>query len=263
MNGVEGLLRRERVVLAVGLALLALLAWAYLWRGAGTGMSAMEMTALSLFPHRLPDMQGDAGTMWPIAALMWSVMMVAMMTPSAAPLVLLYGRVLRGRQTAGGTVYASPAILLGGYLLVWLMFALAAAAVQGLLQPAGLISEMMLWSRSATLSALVLAAAGIYQFSPLKRACLAQCRGPVQFLTRYWRPGPSGAFLLGVRHGAYCIGCCWVLMALLFVGGAMNLVWIAVLTGLVLAERLLPAGERFGKLAGSILLLWALATLLV
>ena len=148
-------------------------------------------------------------------------------------------------------------------MIVWLAFSVAAAALQKALQPAGLISEMMLWSRSAALSATVLAAAGAYQLSPLKYACLVHCRGPVRFLTEHWRPGHFGSFTLGVRHGAYCVGCCWALMALLFVGGVMNLIWIAVLTLIVLVEKLLPAGSRFSKLAGWLLIVWATATLLV
>ncbi len=122
---------------------------------------------------------------------------------------------------------------------------------------------MMLWSKSAALSAAVLAAAGLYQFSALKQACLAQCRGPVQFLTRHWRDGRAGAFLLGARHGAFCVGCCWLLMALLFVGGIMNLAWIAALSLLVLAEKTAPAGPLIGRLSGFVLLAWAAATLIV
>lgn len=139
---------------------------------------------------------------------------------------------------------------------------MAATTLQEALQPAGLLSEMMLWSRSAWFSA-VLAATGLYQFSPLKRACLAQCRSPVGFLTRYWRPGTLGSFALGLRHGAYCVGCCWMLMALLFVGGVMNLIWIAALTLIVLLEKLTPAGARVGNWLGSVLIAWAIATLLV
>ena len=131
------------------------------------------------------------------------------------------------------------------------------------LQPTGLISEMMLWSKSALLSALVLAAAGAYQFSALKRACLAQCRSPVGFLTAHWRPRAAGSFGLGMRHGAYCVGCCWVLMALLFVGGVMNLVWIAALSLMVFADKLLPPGEQIGPGLGVVLLAWAGATLIV
>ena len=140
---------------------------------------------------------------------------------------------------------------------------MAAAALQVGLQPADLTSSTMLWSKSAILSATVLFAAGIYQLSPLKSACLRQCRGPVAFLTRYWRPGRVGAFVLGLRHGAWCVGCCWMLMALLFVGGIMNFVWIAAIALLVLAEKLAPAGPAVSKATGVALLAWGVATLLV
>jgi len=231
------------------------------------GMSGLDMTRLALFPHlqaeSMPGMQ-PAPFAWASAIAMWWVMMIAMMTPSAAPLILLYGRVLRHAQPgrSGDDAYAPPALLAAGYLLVWLGFSVGATALQRLLQPSGLISPMMLWSKSAALSAAVLAAAGFYQLSPLKRACLRHCRGPVEFLTTYWRPGPLGALALGLRHGAWCVGCCSVLMALLFVGGLMNLAWIAALTLLVLVEKLAPAGPVVSRIAGVVLLLWAGATLL-
>jgi predicted metal-binding membrane protein len=260
---VEHILRRERVIVAAGLAVMVLLAWAYIWQGAGMGMSAVDMTSLSLFPHLQGEMAGEMESAWPVIIAMWWVMMMAMMLPSAAPFVLLYGRVLRHHAATIESAYVPSLFLTVGYLVIWLVFSFGAAALQKALQPASLISDMMLWSKSALLSATVLAAAGIYQLSPLKQACLAQCRSPVQFLTQYWRPGRIGAFLMGVRHGAYCVGCCWMLMALLFVGGVMNLVWIAALSLLVLIEKLSPAGQIIGKLSGVLLLIWSVATLLV
>ncbi len=228
-------------------------------------MSAIDMTTLSLFPHRQADVMGEMDSTWPVIVAMWWVMMIAMMTPSAAPLVLLYGLVLRRRRHAapGQNAYLPSLLLLAGYLVVWLAFAVAAAALQKAVQPAGLLSAMMLSSKSAALSAAVLAAAGLYQLSDFKHTCLAQCRNPVRFLTVHWRPGRFGSFVLGVRHGAYCVGCCWMLMALLFVGGVMNLIWIAMLTLVVLVEKLAPAGATIGKLSGGLLIVWAGATLLV
>lgn len=262
MSAVETVLRRERAVIALGMAALAALGWLYLLSGAGMGMPAPRMTVLALFPHLQPGLSGDMRPVWPIVAAMWWVMMIAMMTPSAAPLVLLYGRVLR-HHAGQASAYGSSVLLLAGYLAVWAAFALAAAALQMLLETAGLISTMMLWSKSAVLSASVLALAGAYQLSPLKQACLAQCRGPVDFLTRYWRQGRLGAFLIGLRHGAFCVGCCWLLMTLLFVGGVMNLAWIAALSILVLAEKTAPAGAAIGRISGLVLLAWAGATLSV
>jgi predicted metal-binding membrane protein len=262
----EAVLRRERAVLAAGLAALVVLAWLYLWSGAGMGMSALDMTRTALFPHREADMGGEMDLTVPVVVLMWWVMMIAMMTPSAAPLVLLYTRVARHRAAGDpppGAAIAPAVFLAVGYLLVWLLFSVVAATVQGLLQPAGLVSGMMLWSKTAALSASVLAAAGLYQLSPLKQACLRHCRGPAQFLVTHWRPGRIGALLLGMRHGAYCVGCCWLLMALLFVGGVMNLVWIVALALFVLVEKLAPSGATIGRWSGALLLVWAAATLMV
>ncbi|CAM4134879.1 DUF2182 domain-containing protein [Roseateles saccharophilus] len=260
---IEAVLRRERAVTAAALAALVLLAWAYVAQGAGMGMSAWQMTRLSLFPHRQAEVAGAMADAWPILIAMWWVMMIGMMTPSAAPLVLLHARVLRAHAPVGRGVGAATAALLAGYLCVWLAFSVAAAGLQKALQALGLLSGMMLWSRSAWLSAAVLGLAGLYQLTSAKRACLARCRSPVGFLTRHGGSGPGAGFVLGLRHGAYCVGCCGLLMALLFVGGVMNLVWIAALTAVVLLEKLLPAGVAFGRWLGGLLLLWALATLIV
>ncbi len=267
MSTLEALLRRERIVVAAGLAVLTALAWLYVWLGAGTGMSALAMTELALFPHTRPEpMPGMAAPAfaWATLVSMWWIMMIAMMTPSAAPLVLLYGRVARhAAEQRPGHVYASSVFLLLGYLAVWLAFSAAATALQFALQRSGLISVMMMWSKSAWLSAAVLIGAGAYQLSPLKHACLRHCRAPVEFLTRHWRPGRIGAFAMGIAHGGWCVGCCWTLMALLFVGGVMNLVWIALLALLVLVEKTASHGAAAGRAAGVALIAWGIATLAV
>jgi predicted metal-binding membrane protein len=203
---------------------------------------------------------------WLTVIAMWWIMMIAMMTPSAAPLLLLYARALRHSNAAGrsDTVRnASVALLVAGYLSAWLVFSVAAAAIQLQLQRAALISQMMLWSQSAVLSAAVLAAAGMYQLSSAKQACLRHCRSPVEFLARHWRPGRIGSFMMGARHGFWCVGCCWMLMALLFVGGVMNVVWIALLAMLVLVERTTRFGIAASRLAGGVLIVWSIATLVL
>ena len=266
MTALETLLRRERVVVGGAVAALVLLAWLYIWEGAGMGMSALDMTTLALFPHRMPDPMAGMqmpGMTWLTVAVMWWTMMIAMMTPSAAPLLLLYGRVMRQTAQNPYIAYAPPMVLGAGYLAVWLAFSVVAASLQFTIVKTGLLGAMMLESRSAVLSAAVLIAAGAYQLTPLKRSCLHHCRGPVEFLRRYWRPGRWGAFAMGVRHGAWCVGCCWMLMALLFVGGVMNLAWIALLALLVTAEKLAPAGMLVSRLAGIALIVWGVATLLV
>ena len=185
-------------------------------------------------------------------AIMWWVMMVAMMIPAASPTILLYAHVHRH---SNGPESAPPtAAFLAGYLACWLGFALIAAGLQIWLIPP---MSMAFASRSAAAGLLI--AAGFYQLSPLKDACLSRCRSPALFLSRHYRPGPSGAFRVGVLHGAYCVGCCWLLMALLFVGGVMNLVWIAGLTLLVAGEKLLPGGLWLARIAGIAMIVWGAA----
>jgi predicted metal-binding membrane protein len=227
-------LRHERAIVMSGVALLALLGWWYVATGAGlraSGMAAMREPPLGAL------------------ILMWWLMMIAMMLPSAAPAVLLYARV---REMRGGdAAIAQTWVFLAGYLMVWLLFSMVAAGAQLFLTG----PSMALENRVA--EGAVLVAAGIYQLSPLKSACLSRCRSPAQFLSRHWRPGWDGAIRLGVLHGADCVGCCWMLMALLFVGGVMNLLWVVALTAIVAAEKLLPRGEWIGRVAGAGLLIWA------
>jgi len=250
-------------MLLIALGTIVVLAWWFLWLGAGMGMPASEMTAAVLFPHRYPGPPGDMRAAWPIVLAMWWVMMIAMMTPSALPLVALYRRVLVHHRTPAWQVAGSSVLLFAGYAGAWLAFSVLATAVQLALQPTGLLSDMTLWSHSRWLSSLVLAAAGAYQFSALKQHCLARCRNPASYLARFAEHGALGAVRLGFRHGFYCVGCCGLLMALLFVGGVMNLIWIAALSILVLCEKLLPAEQFTARLTGALLLAWAAATLVV
>jgi predicted metal-binding membrane protein len=172
--------------------------------------------------------------------LMWTAMMVGMMTPSVAPMILIYARVAR-QASARGTPFAPAGWFAGGYFLAWAGFALLATVSQWGLEQALLLSPAMA-SASPLLGAALLIAAGIYQWTPLKYACLTQCQSPLLFIQNHggFKPGRAGSSALGLRHGAFCIGCCWALMALLFVGGVMNLLWIAAIGALVLAEKLVP-----------------------
>jgi predicted metal-binding membrane protein len=278
----ERLLKRDRVITLAGLSALCALAWLYIVTGAGLGMSAWEMTTLALFPHQqahdvMPGMPGmDMGATaqgwtawgfatWALMIAMWWIMMVAMMTPSAAPTILLYAHVHR-HALAQGQIQdklAPTGAFAAGYLLVWFGFAAAAATLHWALERAGLVSAMMMGSQSRWLSGAVLITAGLYQLSTLKNVCLAHCRTPTSFLSRHWRPHALGAIRLGAMHGAYCVGCCWMLMALLFVGGVMNLTWIAPLAILVLIEKALPLGHWVGRAVGIALIGWGFATLVV
>jgi predicted metal-binding membrane protein len=183
---------------------------------------------------------------------MWSVMMLGMMLPSAAAGILLYARVARSDARSGSPVTRTY-LFAAGYLLAWAAFSAVATLLQWLLASATLLTPMM-ESDSHRFSAAVLIAAGIYQWTPLKDVCLRQCRGPADFLARYWRRGMTGALRMGFQHGLYCVGCCWVLMLLLFVGGVMNLVWIAAITVFVLVEKLAPPGVLAGRVVGLLMM---------
>ncbi len=236
----SGVLRHQRLVIAGGIGLLAALAWWFLIDGAGAGPGQ--------------TMPGMSEPPFAAALLMWWLMMAAMMLPSAAPAILLYARV---RQMRGGdSAIAQTWVFLAGYLALWLVFSLVAASAERLLTGPSMIIA------NGTARGVLLVTAGIYQLSPLKTACLGECRSPAQFISRQWRPGWPGALRLGLLHGAYCIGCCWALMLLLFVGGVMNLLWVVALAAIVAAEKLVPRGEWLARLAGVALIAWGIARLL-
>lgn len=252
-TAVEALVRRERLIIIAGLLLVTLLAWWWVAVGAGTGMSTRAMTTWQFPPPVQPSMAESWNlTHTLVMFFMWWIMMIAMMTPSASPMILLYARAYRHEQRQGklpsGIV---PTLVFAvGYLLAWAAFSLLATGLQYGLETAGLVHQMLMWSISPYLTAALLIAAGLYQLTPLKHACLESCRSPAQFLARHFRPGTAGALHLGARHGLYCLGCCWFLMALLFAGGIMNLVWIAGLAIYVLVEKLAPNGEVVARVAG-------------
>ncbi|WP_265563704.1 DUF2182 domain-containing protein [Sphingomicrobium arenosum] len=250
----EALLARHRALTIAALALLALLAWGWLLAGAGMDMGLVA--SLNAFPHRDAPMMAMAVS-FPLLFAMWWVMMVAMMLPSAAPTILLYARAARH----GGIARPHVTLFLSGYLIIWGIFSAIAAAAQLWLQSKALVTGMAMGSASATLSGVLLLAAGLYQFSPWKDRCLSLCRSPASFIARHQRPGAAGALRLGLLHGAFCAGCCWALMALLFVLGVMNIAWIAILTLVVAAEKLLPRGRLIANAGGVLLIAWGAATL--
>lgn len=193
--------------------------------------------------------------------LMWAVMMVGMMVPTAAPMAMIYAAVAR-KAASQGRVLAPTAAFVTGYVVIWCAFSVLATLLQWQLNRAALLSPMMILS-SAELGAALLIIAGLYQMTPLKKACLRHCRSPAHFIAGHWRPGTAGAVRMGAEHGLFCLGCCWLLMLLLFVGGVMNLLWIALITGFVLIEKLAVRGEAAGRLVGAamiaigaLLLLW-------
>ncbi|MFQ5982463.1 MAG: DUF2182 domain-containing protein [Woeseiaceae bacterium] len=253
MPAVEALLKKDRHIVLATLVGLIALSWAYLV------MMARDMSMIMV-----PLERWDAQIAFS-AFLMWAIMMVGMMLPSAAPMILLNAALLR-KSDKPQPVHSYTILFLAGYLACWTMFSAAATALQWWLVSLQLVSPMMKGT-SAQLNGSILIAAGIYQWLPLKEACLRHCRSPAVFLTQHKRPGPSGAFVMGLHHGAYCVGCCWVLMLLLFVGGVMNLLWIAFLAAFVLVEKLLPFGAKFGRIGGSIMfavgIYWLLSVRLI
>ncbi len=250
----ERVLKRDRLIVAGGLFVIVVLAWLFVLDGAGTGMSVRAMSTWHFPPPLLPATNESwPAPYWLVMLAMWWVMMIAMMVPSASPAILLYARVVR-RAPPQSVAVASVAWFAAGYLLAWLGFSIAAVLVQWGLERLGLTHMMMMWSLDKWLSGAILIAAGLYQLSPLKRRCLRHCRSPAEFLSRHWRPGIGGALRLGAAHGLYCIGCCVMLMALLLVGGIMNLFWIAALAIIVLVEKLAPAGQIVARVAGAALI---------
>ena len=259
----EHVLRHDRILVLAALSAVVLLAVLYTVFGVGMNMSALEMTTGSMgeataMGGKTMQQGGMAAMAMPAAwtpgyavlvFFMWWIMMIAMMVPSAAPTVLLYSALTRKSAQANGAPRLTF-VFLSGYLVVWAGFSLLATAAQWLLELNGYVSPMMMVLVSNTLAGIVLLVAGLYQFTPLKDACLNHCRSPLAFLIGSHRPGAGGAFRMGLEHGAFCLGCCWFLMALLFVGGIMNLYWIAGLAIYVAVEKLAPSGRTVGRVAG-------------
>jgi predicted metal-binding membrane protein len=278
---IESILKRDRCVVGVCLLLITALSWWYLVDMA-QDMASMDMPSMEsaepmsdAAPMAMDSMtegssskvsmsmtgmpQWDMGY-FVMMFLMWSIMMVGMMTPSAAPMILVYSGLSRNREKAAP--YLSTGAFLTGYLLIWTAFSLAATLLQWGLDEAALLSPMMV-STSPYLGAGLLIGAGVFQFTPWKSACLAYCRNPLQFFMQHWRKGKVGALRMGVEHGLFCLGCCWILMGLLFFGGVMNLVWIALITAFVLLEKVAPLGQQGGKITGVAMVLGGIAMLII
>ncbi len=242
----ESALRRDRLLVSAALVAAVILSWSWIvpmardMYGPMQGASAWMMAGTWDATHVL------------LLFGMWVAMMVGMMLPSAAPAMLIFAAVVRRSPDAERTHLRTYAFA-AGYLAIWTAFSAAATILQRALSSQLLLSPMM-ELRGRLLGALLLIIAGAYQLTPVKRACLASCRSPAAFITEHWKPGDCGAFRLGVEHGLHCLGCCWALMLLLFVGGVMNLYVIAAITVLVLIEKLAPRGAQGGRLSGCALI---------
>lgn len=255
MNIAVAIARRDRLIIASALGAVAALAWIYLVRDA----RQMNLSGACVC-------MGVQMSAWPISAMiplfgMWAVMMAAMMLPTASPMILTFAAVAE-RRRAAGRCYVPVAAFACGYVAIWTLFSAGAAALQWLLHRNALLSPAMA-STSSVMAGALLIAAGIFQFTPQKRRCLTRCRTPLDFIMTRWREGVSGAFRMGIEHGAFCTGCCWALMCLLFVMGVMNIVWIAALTLLVGLEKLLPRPAWIPAATGIALTLWGSAAILL
>lgn len=255
-SSVELLIQRDRLWVALGLITAIGLAWTYLIReAAAMNTMAAEARMHAAMGMAAMTMRTWGASDWLALFVMWAVMMMGMMLPSAAPVILLVLGAYRLRHEASPR--AAAFAFLCGYLLVWTAFSAVAATGQFALHRAAVLNaEMRLYS--AALSGVILLIAGIYQWLPLKDRCLVHCQSPLAFLTQHWRRGIDGGLAMGIRHGAYCVGCCWLAMTVLFVVGVMNIVWIAVLAAFVLLEKLAPGGALAGRIAGVAAAGWGL-----
>lgn len=234
----------DRAIVTLGLLGVAGLGWLYVVR-LGREMADMAMA----MPHMIPWGPTD----FLLTFLMWAVMMVAMMVPSASPMILTFATINR-KRLADETPLIRTGLFVAGYLVVWAGYSLLAALGQWALHAAALISPAL--AVTPWVGGLLLVAAGLYQFTPLKDVCLSRCQSPFGFILTEWREGAAGALVMGLRHGAFCVGCCWVLMGLLLVAGVMNLLWVAAIAAFVLLEKVIPAGRVVSRLAGALLIVW-------
>jgi predicted metal-binding membrane protein len=256
VNEPRSRLTSDTLIAGGGLLLATALAWWWLAAGAGMGGMSMDGMAMDMPGMDMPGMEMGPMPWTPAYAfsvfLMWAIMMVAMMLPSALPMILLYARVAGQREAAGAL--PPTFVFVGAYVAVWAVFSAVAAGAQWALTSTGMVNDAMRFGDRLP-GGLLLIGAGLYQLTPLKRVCLSHCRSPFSFLSQHWRPGYRGALGMGVHHGVHCVGCCWFVMALLFVGGVMNLAWVAAIAAFVLVEKVLPFGPRVSQVAGVVAIL--------
>lgn len=258
-TSLERLLRRDRAIVLACLGGLVVVAWLYL-AGLAADMARGDMSSMGMAPAgaaMAPHVWGAAT--FGLMLAMWWIMMIGMMIPSAAPAILIFARAQRQQLPDENPVLRTLLFTLG-YLAAWLGFSAVATTLQWALGEAALLTPMMT-STTPVLGAALFAIAGLYQLTPLKHACLKHCRSPLHFLAEHWKGGDSGAFRMGVSHGAHCVGCCWILMALLFVGGVMNLLWVAAIAVFVLLEKVLPQWRWVTRASG--ILMVALAASMI
>jgi predicted metal-binding membrane protein len=257
-GALEHMLERDRLLVLASVVVISVIAWAWLaLLASDMAQGDMRLMGMGQLMASKMTMSSMAWTLTTFAAMfaMWWVMMIGMMLPSAAPMILLYSLMQR-KKKADENPFLRTVIFTIGYLLLWGLFSALATSLQWGLGEATLLSPMMI-TTSQWLAVGLFALAAVYQLTPLKHACLAQCAAPFAFLSRHWKDGNTGALDMGLRHALFCIGCCWALMLLLFVGGVMNLAWVAVIAILVLAEKILPRGDLVATISGILMAAFA------
>jgi predicted metal-binding membrane protein len=254
-SSLEAVLRRDRVIVLVGLIGVTILAWAYMLYLAWDMQRSMSVDSMEMGMSMASAQLRPWGAVdFALMFIMWAVMMTAMMVPTAAPMILTFATINRRRREQEQP-FVPTGVFISGYLIVWYGFAATVTLVQWALHQGALLSGMM-GSAVPLLGGVILVAAGVFQWTPMKNACLKQCRTPLGFIMTEWRDGPKGALVMETRHGGFCLGCCWFLMGLLLVAGVMNLLWVAVISAYILAEKVIPAGHWLGRVAGLALIGW-------
>ncbi len=252
----EAVFKRDRAIVISGIVGISVLAWAYMFYQAWD-MKNMDMA----IKMSMSQTQAWGAVDFILMFVMWTVMMVAMMIPSAAPMLIMFAIINRKRCDQQHP-FVHTGVFLLGYLAAWVWYSALATLTQWGLNNTALLSPMMV-STSPILGGALLIVAGIFQFTPLKHACLTRCRSPIGFLLNEWREGTQGAFTMGLKNGNYCVICCWALMSLMFVAGVMNLLWMAIIAVFVLVEKVAPAGHWVSRISGFLLILWGVWMLLV
>jgi predicted metal-binding membrane protein len=238
---------KSRALVIFGIVALSVLAWIYMVY-LGWHATVDSTASINTHTHHSRNLL--------FIFLMWSVMMVAMMVPSAAPTILMFDTIVN-KQVRHKNRFSPTALFIVGYLVAWTTYSGFAATWQLWLQNSALISTAIAKS-VPSVSGILLIIAGLFQFSPLKYACLKHCRSPMGFFMLHWQEGHKGALLMGLRSGMYCVGCCWALMVLMFVAGAMNIIWMVVLAVFILVEKLIPWGRRFSQISGFLMIAWGI-----
>jgi predicted metal-binding membrane protein len=244
--------RRSDVYIVVALTFIVGAAWFYLVTApmvAFPGGEAGSMTGMRMNDLTVTSWGLQEGL---LLFVMWAVMMAAMMLPSASPMLLLFSRISADRGGRGNRS-TSVGFFAAGYLSIWVAFSAIAALLQWILHSSAVLSPDMR-AASPLVSAAILVAAGVYQLLPIKQSCLGHCRSPLDFLTTSWREGRGGAAMMGITHGMFCVGCCWMLMGLLFAAGVMNLLLVAALSATILLERIHSSGARLARIIGLLLI---------